>query len=137
MVKNRNVRLIAIVLVFMLCVCIVYTIFYPRTRIYAKTARLVYLYTDREIDIQLSSEESLIVKTVLNGKRQYSIPLFGEPSCGFSEDVSIRFGELVFCIACDHCGIIKLGNRYIYISETERELINRIFEKYGGSFPCV
>ena len=108
-------------------------ILFPKVRILDANARLTYIYSDKNIDISLSAEESERIKSMFNGKRTYS----DNPSCGFTENISIRFNNLIFCIACDKCPIVKLGDKYFKISESDREIINRIFEKNGGSFPCI
>jgi len=105
----------------------------PKVSILGTNARLTYIYSDKNIDISLSAEESETIKNMFNGKKTYS----DNPSCGFTEDVSIRFDNLIFCIACDQCPIVKLEGKYFKISKADREVINLIFEKYGGSFPCV
>lgn len=105
----------------------------PKVSILGTNARLTYIYSDKNIDISLSAEESETIKNMFNGKKTHS----DNPSCGFTEDVSIRFDNLIFCIACDQCPIVKLEGKYFKISKADREVINLIFEKYGGSFPCV
>lgn len=96
-------------------------------------ARLNYVYNDKNINVNLSADESKTIKVMFNGKRLYN----DNPSCGFTENVSIRFDNMVFCVACDKCPIVKWGNKYFKISEGDREIINLVFEKYGGYFPCV
>lgn len=96
-------------------------------------ARIVFIYDDKNIDSKLAVEDSEVLRNIFNGKRLS----FGEPFCGHTENVSIRFGDLFFCPACDTCPVVKVGNRYLGISSADREKINEIFEKYGGRFPCV
>lgn len=96
-------------------------------------ARLIYIYSDKNINVSLSAEESGIINNMFNDKKTY----FDNPSCGFTEDVSIRFDKLIFCIACDQCPIVKLEDKYFKITKADREIINQIFNKYGGLFPCV
>ncbi|KIR01133.1 hypothetical protein P261_02913 [Lachnospiraceae bacterium TWA4] len=69
----------------------------------------------------------------MQGKRQYK----DEPSCGFNKNISISFGDMVFCIAYDECNVVKLNDRCISISEEDRQKIDKIFEKYGGHFPAI
>ena len=107
---------------------------FPKVKINENAeARIVFIYLDKNIDSQLSSEDSELLREIFNGKRLS----FGDSSCGHTEDVSIRFGDLIFCPACDTCPVVKVGNRYAGISQEQREIINQIFEKYGGRFPCV
>ena len=104
-----------------------------KTNISDTTAWLTYVYDKQKISEPLSPEESELLKNIFNNKRLYS----DHPSCGFTENVSIRFDNLVFSIACDGCPIIKVGNKFFKISKKDRETVNQIFEKYGGTFPCV
>lgn len=105
----------------------------PKISILDTNARLNYVYNDKNINVNLSADEIKTIKDMFNGKRLYN----DNPSCGFTENVSISFDGMIFCVACDTCPIIKWENKYFRISEEDREIINRIFEKYGGSFPCV
>ncbi|NLP35258.1 MAG: hypothetical protein GX359_08715 [Clostridiales bacterium] len=112
---------------------IVFNIFYPRVDIYDTKASLTYVYNDKSIKTQLTDEESLLLKEIFNNKKLRT----DNPSCGFTENISISFNDLVFCIACDDCPIVKLGKKYFKISKSDRETVEQIFKKYGGSFPCV
>ena len=60
-----------------------------------------------------------------------------EPSCGFDKNISIKFDNDYYCIACDSCGIVKFKDKYFNISNSERSKVEKIFKKYGGTFPCV
>ena len=113
---------------------------YPRVKIEVEDASIVFIenlnYQDLQRDVNindmLSVEESQMIKSIFNGKRLY----FDNPSCGFGEDISIRFGDLIFCPASgESCPIVKFGNRYFKISEADREAIAQIFKKYGGFLP--
>ena len=96
-------------------------------------AVLTFKYNDSNIEVSLSEKESKTIRSIFNGRNLYT----DTPSCGFSEEVSIRFGDMVFCIACDNCAIIKYNDCYFSVSDNDREVINSIFEKYGGFFPCI
>ena len=104
-------------------------------RIDSENAALVYKYEELNIEQNLTQEESKILKNIFNNKLLYS----GSPSCGFEEDISIKFGSQTFCPACDTCGTVKLLNKgtYFSISQRERNEIEKIFLKYGAAFPCV
>ena len=106
---------------------------FPKVSIPDTNARLNYVYNDKNIIANLSIEESKIIKNMFNGKRLYD----DNPSCGFTDNVSISFDSLIFCVACDKCPIIKYNNKYFKISEKDRTTINEIFERFGGSFPCI
>ena len=96
-------------------------------------AVLTFKYNDSNIEVSLSEKESKTIRSIFYGRNLYT----DTPSCGFSEEVSIRFGDMVFCIACDNCAIIRYNDRYFSVSDNDREVINSIFEKYGGFFPCI
>lgn len=104
-----------------------------KVNIPSTSAKLSYIYNDKNISINLSMDESKLLKDMFNGKRLYN----DSPSCGFSENVSICFDNLFFCIACDKCSIVKLNNKYFKISESEQKSLINIFEKYGCFFPCI
>ena len=96
-------------------------------------ATLTFKYNGIDVSVTLSEEESDAVKNIFNNKHLY----IDNPECAFTEDVSVRFGDMVFCIACDSCSVIKYQDKYFSISDSDRETINRIFENHGGFFPCV
>ena len=77
-----------------------------------------------------------ILKTLFDGKIMYR----DNPSCGFSETVSIIFDQKqTFCIAQDNCPIVywKEKNRYITLSEDEKNQLRDLLEPYGFCFPCL
>jgi len=131
--KIFMVPVIFAVLGFSLGENIVASIFGPKINITTTTANLIYVYDGKDINETLSSEESELLRKIFNNKTLYS----DNPSCGFTEEVSIRFDDLAFCIACDDCPVVKLGEKVIKISIKDRKTIVQIFEKYGGKFPCV
>ncbi|MCQ2449738.1 MAG: hypothetical protein MJ132_06085 [Clostridia bacterium] len=108
-------------------------IFSPKVNISGEKAKLSYIYNDKNIIVDLSAEENKQLKEMFNGKKLYK----DSPSCGFSKNISICFNESYFCIACDQCSTVKLDNKYFNISKADRKVLNGIFEKYGGSFPCI
>ncbi len=131
--KKYVIVIISTVLILSLGGYLIFSAFAPKTNISAERASLTYIYNDKAISKSLSNEETEALKNLFNNKRLYS----DNPSCGFTENVSICFDALVFCIACDDCPIVKLGNSFFKISKNDRETVDQIFEKYGGSFPCV
>ena len=96
-------------------------------------AVLTFKYNGNDIVVELSAEESETIRTIFNNKRTYQ----DNPSCGFTENVSVRFNDSVFCIACDNCSMVKYQGQFFSISDDERETINQIFEIHGGFFPCA
>ena len=131
--KKYTLVVISVVLGLLVAGLLTFNLFSPETKITSALANMTYVYGGQEIREVLSPEESQLLRSIFDSRRPYS----DNPSCGFTEDISISFGSLVFCIACDDCPIIKFGNKYFKISEEDRETINQIFEKYGGTFPCL
>jgi len=135
MKKHITISIITVV-ILILCGCFMVNLFSFKVNISGTNAKLTYIYNAENNaenkNVTLSAEESEIIKNIFNGQKTH----FDNPSCGFTKNISIKFNSQVFCIACDNCPIIKLRGKYFSISETDRETINRIFEKYGGLFPC-
>lgn len=95
-------------------------------------AVLTFKYGDIDVVVELTAEESETIRSIFNKERPHQ----DNPSCGFTENVSVRFDDSVFCVACDNCSIIEYQGQYFSISDNERETIVQIFEKHGGFFPC-
>ena len=135
-INNRKLfMVIGVLLVFILGGIIIFNFFPQETNIETSFAVLTYKYSDKNICVNLSNEDSQILKAIFNNKKLYS----DNPSCGFTPNISIRFGDDVFSIACDNCPIIRLDNKnkYLKVSSEERETINKIFDKFGAKFPCL
>ena len=99
-------------------------------------AEVTYVYGEKDISQELTEEELQELKTIFNGKRFYR----DNPSCGFSEDISIKLDDsITFCIARDTCPYIywQEGDRYIKLTEKEQQILYDILKKYGATFPCV
>ena len=98
-------------------------------------AVLTYSYEDIYIWEELYGGDVDAVVKILDGK----IETPDNPSCGFSEDISITIGGNTFALACDHCGIVKncTTGKYISISDAERDILEKLFTGRGGKFPCV
>lgn len=73
--------------------------------------QLNYNYDNKHISVTLTEAESNIVKDIFNKKELYN----DEPSCG----------------------IVKFKDKYFNISNSERSKVEKIFKKYGGTFPCI
>lgn len=100
------------------------------------TAEIVYIYGGKNISQELTEEEIQELKSLFDGKRIYR----DTPSCGFSEDISIKLdASMTFCIARDTCPVIywKEVDRYFKITEEEQHLLYELLEKYGVTFPCI
>lgn len=109
------------------------------------TATLVFKqipYKDlpyKDINIELTQDESNELAKIFNNKVLYRDITGDIFWFGFDENVSIRFGSMIFCPACDGSSTIKLLNkdRYFKISKNDRKIVDQIFRKYGGYFPFV
>ncbi len=101
-----------------------------------KTAQVVFVYGNISTHEKITDEELLFLKKMFSGKIMY----VDNPSCGFSEQISIVFDESqTFCIACDTCPVIywKEKDRYFRLATKEKDELYRFLEKYNCSFPCV
>lgn len=138
---HKVIGIAALILtVFIIFVVVIFVI--PRTSIKNDSnASIVFKYLDNDIEVQISSKDETQIRDVFNNKILYKDYL----SCGFSEDVSIRFNNstsnesLIFCIACDGCPKIYLvqSDKYFTISEKDRYELDEILREYGVTFPCV
>ena len=103
---------------------------------FAKEAETCFIYDSANILHRLNDKELDLLKSIFDDKimhRDY-------PSCGFSEDVSIKFNDSqTFCIACDTCPIIywKEKNKYFKLSENEKAKLYNLLKPYGFVFPCL
>ena len=102
------------------------------------TAYLKFNYSNKDINVKLTKSEIDEIRNMVRDKDY----VFDEGlSCGFTENISITFEDILFddtvCVACDGCEILKIGKKIVYITPQERDKINEIFEKYGGRFPAV
>ena len=125
---KKTLIILTLALVTILFVSCTKAITVPETN-----AVLTFKYSDSDVVVELSAEESETIRTIFNNKRTYQ----DNPSCGFTENVSVRFNDSVFCIACDNCSMVKYQGQFFSISDDERETINQIFEIHGGFFPCA
>lgn len=98
---------------------------------------VVYCYADKDIEAALSQADSDAIRKIF----QHKMLTKDSPACGFSPEVSVRFDalSLVFCPACDGCGIIYLesADKYFTISPKNTQRLHDILGKYGVAFPCV
>ena len=101
-------------------------------------ARLVFIdeRINENVDVELTEEESARLREIFEGKN--CDDPFSVPSCGFTTDVSIRFGSEIFCPACDGCNGFRWGLiGYFDVTPEEINWVHALFEKYGGFFPCI
>ena len=57
---------------------------------------------------------------------------FDSPSCGFSENASIRIGCNTYMPACDGDETVKHGFMYFSLSKSENNELRKIMKKYGA-----
>lgn len=103
---------------------------------FAKVAEVRFIFGEKNISCPLSSQELELVKSMFSGKRFYK----DNPSCGFSEEISIIFNETqTFCIARDTCPIIYWMEKdcYIQLKKSEMIQLHDLLEQYGFFFPCI
>lgn len=94
-------------------------------------ARLIF----NDIDVVLTNEEKETIFEIFGGSSKRLT--LGGSSCGFDENIAIQFGTYRFLIANDTCGTAMVGTRAIVIDDEDIEYIHKLFEKYGGHFPCI
>lgn len=97
---------------------------------------IVFDYFEHNVEDTLTKEEIYVICDMFEGNLLYS----DSPSCGFSEDVSIKInGYQTFCIANDGCPLIyyKEMGRYFMISDEEMSMLHDILESHGFIFPCI
>lgn len=94
-----------------------------------------FIYGDTQVETKISDQNLKQIVEILKGKILKS----DLPSCGFTENVSVKIDDKTFCIACDECGVIYLleEDKYLYLSDEENKIIRKILESYEFKFPCV
>ena len=90
-------------------------------------------FHDKRIQSDISEEHMKQITEIFNNKFLYS----DAPSCGFSEDLSIKIDNNTFCIAGDSCGKVYLleKDKYFSLSDDENKMIRHILISYGIDFP--
>lgn len=99
-------------------------------------AQAFFRYGDTDVSDYLSNSESSLIANMFDGKNTYK----DKPFCGFTEDISVRFGDSqTFCIACDTCPIIYWKEKDVFFTITDKEQaqLYDILEAHGFCFPCV
>ncbi|MGN0501741.1 MAG: hypothetical protein ACI4HN_02355 [Ruminococcus sp.] len=132
--KRKDILYIAVGVAFVFAVYLVVSYFLPSTVGISEhaDAKIKYFTEDKNIEVTLDDSDCDELRRIFNGKTAYH----DSPSCGFTELASVSFGNQIFMPACDGDGIIKVGLKYITISEKERDTVDKIFAKYGATFPC-
>ena len=103
---------------------------------FAKEAEVCFIYGDVTTSQYLEDKDLETLKEIFDDKRMYK----DTPSCGFSEDISVRFNQSqTFCVARDTCPIVYWmeEDRYIRLTEEEKGVLYNLLGTYGFTFPCV
>lgn len=79
------------------------------------------------VETKLSAEDAQSIRRMFEGKSSY----FDSPSCGFTENASIKIGFSTYMPACDGDEIVKSGLMYFNLSDKENKELRRILKKYG------
>lgn len=97
-----------------------------------------YEYNDVSFESELTPDEVSAVVDILNGKSLHST-LIAYPACGFDPEIAVIIGGVRYAVALDGCGTLVECHtlRYIDLSNDEIAVIHEIFEKRGGTFPCI
>lgn len=98
-------------------------------------AVITYSYGDVYFWEELYGEEVDAIEKILNGKWQHS----DYPACDFSEEISITISGYTFALAQDASGVVKncTTGKYIYLSDSEQDVLEALFTSRGGRFPCI
>ena len=105
---------------------------------FATSAYLKYHYCGKAIDVKMKDSDLRVLKGMLLG-----FSYVDSPACGFDKTVSITLTNgrksITICPACDSCGTFRIGNtdRYLEVSDEQRDRFEAIVKKYGMTFPCV
>lgn len=130
--KAKKIVLIVVILIF-----VAIALFLSNTVIILNQNPAIgrYVYGGKDITVEFSAEDTELIKDIINGKKTSTM----EPICGFDEDISVKIGSQTFCIAHDSCGVLCIndGDKFIYLSEEENDIIRGMLENYGFEFPCI
>ena len=135
MIKRFFWILVIFILIFIVC-GIVYLKFNKINISFLNKVEVCFIYENNDTTNQLNNQEIEIIKAIFNKKIMHK----ENYSCGFSENISIKLNDQqTFCIARDSCPIIywKEKNRYIKISDDEKNQLYTLLKPYGFFFPCI
>ena len=108
----------------------------PQVELDAPTSAIArFKHNESDIESELSTEHTKQIVGIFQGKKLRK----DSPSCGFTEDVSVKIDDKTFCITCDTCRIVYLleDDRYFYLSDTENSFLREILTYYGFELPCI
>lgn len=125
--------------VIALCSLVMGTIlFIPTTDIHSmECGEFIYVTDKQNIQVPLKTEDLKLIIKLFNHKTLFH----DNPSCGFSENVSISINsnQYTFCLARDGCPIIYLTNEDMFfrLTTNEHNALVELLEKYGLVLPCL
>lgn len=133
----KRAVILSVIIIVAVVVCCAFLLVHDKTDMrFVEAGEAVFRHGDADICMTLSSQDQSLIVDLFENKVLYK----DDPSCGFTEDVSVQFNKTeIFCIANDTCPIIywKNKDRYFRISESEYSMLVDILEKYGFYFPCI
>lgn len=132
MKKKKLHILIGVISVLIIVIVLLFFVPTPNI-IFSQSATAGQIYNDKNINCQLSDEDAKKCVDMFAGKWCF----IDNPSCEFEDDTFVQIGINKFQPACDGCAIVKNGNKYFTLSETERATLDEILNKYDITFPCV
>ena len=133
--KRKNILYISVGVAFVFAVFLIVSYFLPSTVGISEhaDAKIKYITEDKNIEVTLDDSDCDELRRIFNGKTAYH----DSPSCGFTESAWVSFGNQVFMRACGVDGIRMAGLKYSSSAEKERDTVDKIFAKYGATFPCA
>lgn len=137
---KRQKKVLLIIILFIVAISMIFGTIYLRVNRtkteFMNDAIVHFTYETANVTQPLTNDETATLKEIFADKKLYK----DNPSCGFSENISVEFdGSQTFCIACDTCPIIywKEKDKYFRISENEKERLYNLLKPYGVFFPCI
>ncbi len=96
---------------------------------------LTYEYKNTNELRKVEGEDLAALLDMFDGKKLSG----NEPNCPFSEKVSVKLGDRVFCFACDGCGKVldSTSGKYFNLSDKETKKLHELLGEYGVKFPCI
>ena len=139
--KKRTLLLCAAIILLFLAGSFVLRSVYAVSIAPNATVRVRFVYDTVCVNEDLTAKEAETIRQTLHKKHGTPEWIYGEPACGFSEDIAFKTDGKTYEMACDDCPIIRvktrLGYSIIDLSEDEAKTLRDIFRAHGGYFPCV
>lgn len=132
--KKKTAMILLIVLASIVALYLIYEFAFPtRVFFWAKSGSVELHDSGRngEVSAELSDDDSEAVKNLLVGHWSY----YDLPSCGFSDENYLQFGNAKFLLGMDTCGTIQTGGKFFVLSEGENQMLHAILKKYNVVWP--